>query len=584
MPSIRFGGLPHTVTPDDWRFNSSAPTRIISTNLISEVIPLLQQVEAATDANAFAVLLLSYEASSAFDRVLRTHKSEQFPLAWAAIFETSQRAEATPVEEPYRAGNWQPLVSTTEYAESIAKIRDLIARGYTYQVNYSLPFVCEFSGSAEAWFEDLCNAQKAPYSAYLDLGRYKILSLSPELFFRRQGDSLTTRPMKGTARRGRWLEEDEEVAERLQRSEKDQAENVMIVDLLRNDLGKISQLGTVKVSELFKLERYDTLWQMTSTIGSRLQPNIGLVETLAALFPCGSITGAPKIRTMEIIRDLEPYPRNIFTGTIGLIRPGGDCCFSVAIRTVLLDSESGRATFGVGGGITADSTAIGEYDECLTKAAFLNSSIPDFDLIEKIKLEDGEYFLLERHLARLEKSIKYFGFFHGLHHVSTILQRIREEHSRGSWTVRLLVARDGTAKVEMTASSISAPAIRTVKLASFAVNSNDPFLFHKTTLRKWYDRAGSEREGFDDVILWNENGELTESTIANIVVSIEGRLYTPPRHAGLLAGTFREELLEQGKISERTIRKDELRPGTSFFLVNSVQKWMTAQLDNPADS
>ncbi len=270
---------------------------------------------------------------------------------------------------------------------------------------------------------ELCLAQGARYCAYLDLDRYQVLSLSPELFFERRGDRVITRPMKGTIRRGRWTEEDEELAAQLLNSSKDKAENIMIVDLLRNDLGKVSVPGSVHVSSLFAAERYETVWQMTSTVESTLRPGTSLVELMSALFPCGSITGAPKIRTMQIIRELERFPRGVYTGTIGFLKPGGDCVFNVAIRTVVIDKETGVATCGVGGGVTIDSTAAGEYAECLVKSRFLETRPVEFELFETMLIEDGEIFLRERHLERLRKSAAYFGFENPLFDLKFPLKR-----------------------------------------------------------------------------------------------------------------------------------------------------------------
>jgi para-aminobenzoate synthetase / 4-amino-4-deoxychorismate lyase len=267
---------------------------------------------------------------------------------------------------------WLPKVAKDEYVHSVTRIRDLIAAGDTYQVNYSFPLTSTFNGDSFAWYQQLDRAQRANYSAYLDLGRYKILSLSPELFFERNGDHVRTKPMKGTVRRGRTDDEDEELAHWLQNSIKNRAENVMIVDLLRNDLGKVSVPGGVHVTSLFDLERFETVWQMTSTVEATLEHGTSLLNLIGALFPCGSVTGAPKIRTMQIIRELERFPRGAYTGTIGLLRPGGDCTFNVAIRTVVLDKETNLATCSVGGGITIDSTAEDEYQECLVKSRFLN--------------------------------------------------------------------------------------------------------------------------------------------------------------------------------------------------------------------
>lgn len=585
MANVIFGGVPGYTVVDDWQFSSASPTAIISATAPGEVLPLLKSVEAAVTAGAFAVVMLSYEAAPIFDHALTTQQLEDFPLAWAAIF-SGPETSLTEISDAYDVSLWQPLVTPTQYAASIEQIRNLIARGDTYQVNYTFPLVCEFDGNPLAWYRDLCRAQEAPYSAYLDLGKHKVLCLSPELFFRRQGDRVTTKPMKGTTSRGRWLKEDDERARSLRQSEKDRAENVMIVDLLRNDLGKISIPGSIEVTRLFELERYDTLWQMTSTIEANLKAGLGLVEALGALFPCGSITGAPKIRTMQIIRELEPFPRGAFTGTIGLIRPGGDCCFNVAIRTVVLDSSTGRATFGVGGGITFGSTPKGEYEECLVKAAFLTRKVPEFRLLESMLLEQGEFFLLERHLTRLRESSQYFGFKFDEAQVLALLLRASEANHTGCWKVRLLQNRDAACEIEVTALTpepgstpgVSGLVPRHVKLAPAPVDVNERFLFHKTTYRSPYDEAFKRTPDCDDVIFWNKEGEVTESSIANVVVSLNGQLCTPPVESGLLGGTFRAELLDQGVIEERRILTRELQAAHSFYLINSVRKWMPAEL------
>jgi para-aminobenzoate synthetase/4-amino-4-deoxychorismate lyase len=413
----------------------------------------------------------------------------------------------------------------------------------------------------------LCLAQGAQYSAYIDLGRFKVLCLSPELFFERHGDWVSTRPMKGTIHRGRWLEEDRELAERLKQSVKDRAENVMIVDLLRNDLGKVSVPGSVRVSSLFDIERFETVWQMTSTVEATLKDGVSLVDLMSALFPCGSITGAPKIRTMEIIRELERSPRGAYTGTIGLLEPGGACVFNVAIRTVVVDSESNQATFGVGGGVTIDSTAEREYEECLVKSRFLHTSPVEFQLIESMLLEQGEYFLLERHLERLRESAEYFGFRFPEDEINSELARVT-----GTFKVRLVLWKDG--QIETRISRIeNADSGRDIGLASSSVDSSDRFLYHKTTLRDYAS---------EDVIFWNERGEITESRIANVVVEIDGQLYTPPISSGLLPGTFREQLLEEGKIKERVITIEELLNVKEFFLINSIRKWIRVHLRSSA--
>ena len=536
-----------------------------SASRIEEVISVLEFAQREACSGSHVAVMLSYEAAPAFDQAFVTHQSSDFPLAWAAVLEDQAADENL---ESYSSPEWTPLVNRDEYDRSVLRIKELIAAGDTYQVNYTFPLTSSFnSGDTFAWYRDLCVAQGAQYSAYLDLGRYKVLCLSPELFFRRTGNHVVTKPMKGTVRRGRWSQEDQDLAQWLKHSSKDRAENVMIVDLLRNDLGKVSVPGTVRVSSLFDLERFETVWQMTSTVEATLCDGTSLVDLMRALFPCGSITGAPKIRTMQIIRELERFPRGVYTGAIGLLKPGGDCVFNVAIRTVVIDTESGMATFGVGGGVTIDSTAEREYEECLVKATFLYSQPEEFQLFESILLKDGKYFLLEEHLERLKGSAEYFGF---VTRIDADLDRIAADHQHGSFKVRLTLWKDG--RIETQIMPIKATdEVKRVRLATEPIDSSDRFLFHKTTRR----RSG------DDVIYWNERGEVTESSIANVVVSIEGELFTPPIESGLLAGVFRKQLLAEGKIKERAISVKELQSTRDFFLINSVRKWMRASLQRP---
>jgi len=436
---------------------------------LDDVLPVLEFAEREARSGSHVAVMLSYEAAPAFDSALITHEPTDFPLAWAAIFE--DEPECVQESSVVRSGAWTPRVSRDEYEAAVARIHDHIAAGDTYQVNYSFPLTSSFSGDPYAWYRNLCLAQGAPYSVYLDLGRFKILSLSPELFFERRGNHVVTRPMKGTIARGRWLQEDLAFAKSLQQSTKDRAENVMIVDLLRNDLGKVSVPGSVRVSSLFDVERFETVWQMTSTVESTLRDGTSLVELMTALFPCGSVTGAPKIRTMQIIRELERFPRGAYTGAIGFLRPGGDCIFNVAIRTVVVDTETNVATFGVGGGVVIDSTAEGEYEECLVKSRFLHADPVEFQLFESILLEDGEYFLLARHVQRLRDSAEYFGFSFCETRISAELARISADKPLGSWKVRLMLWKDG--RVETDTSSVQPVGIWRVELATEPVDSSN---------------------------------------------------------------------------------------------------------------
>lgn len=545
-----------------WRLVLDDPLETRTAWRIEEVLPLLAFAEERAGAGAYVAVMISYEAAAAFDSALVTHEAGEFPLAWAGVF-----ADADVREEhasgSFLAGGWKPEIGKTEYDSAVERIRELIAAGDTYQVNYSFPLTTTFSGDAFSWYRELCAAQGAPYSVYLDLDRYKVLCLSPELFFSRSDDHVVTRPMKGTKTRGRWPDEDREHAAWLRESQKDRAENVMIVDLLRNDLGKVSVPGTVKTTSLFDIERFETVWQMTSTVESTLRPGTTLVELMSALFPCGSITGAPKIRTMQIIRELEPLPRGIYTGTIGFLFPGGDCLFNVAIRTVVIDIQTSAATFGVGGGVTIDSTAAGEYDECLVKSRFLQTKPVDFDLFESMLVEDGKIFLLDKHLERLRNSAAYFGFNFKEEALYKSLPHIPVKKAK----LKLTLRKDGNFTTQVSSvSDLSQP--RLITLASTPVDSSDRFLFHKTTNRNYPD----------DVIFFNERNEITESGIANVVVRLGDQLFTPPVRCGLLPGTFRGHLLEQGLISERVITVEEFKTVKEIYLINSVRKWMKAEL------
>ena len=558
MTKVVFG--PGERVPGGWSLALDNPRETRTASRLDEVLPLLAFAEERAQAGAYVAVMIAYEAAAAFDSALTTHQSGEFPLVWAGVFEN---AAEFPAHASFASTGWTPRVDKNEYDSAVTTIRDLIAAGDTYQVNYSFPLTSTFSGDAYAWYRELCLAQGAQYSVYLDLDRYKVLCLSPELFFSRSGDRVVTRPMKGTKTRGRWLDEDREHAEWLRESRKDRAENVMIVDLLRNDLGKVSVPGTVLTTSLFDIERFETVWQMTSTVESTLRPGTSLVELMSALFPCGSITGAPKIRTMQIIRELERFPRGVYTGAIGILRPGGDCIFNVAIRTVVIDTQTNVATFGVGGGVTIDSTAAGEYEECLVKSRFLQSKPVEFELFESMLVEDGKIFLLERHIERLKSSASYFGFNFKEEALFKSLPDIRVQKAK----LKLTLRKDGRVKTEVSPVP-NRNDVQRVSLANTPVNSSDRFLFHKTTNRNYSD----------DVIFWNERNEVTESGIANVVVKLDDQLFTPPVSCGLLPGTFRAELLEHGLIKERVITVEEFKTADEIYLINSVRKWMKTEL------
>ena len=348
----------------------------------------------------------------------------------------------------YELDEWRPSVSREEYEAAIEHIRAYIAAGDTYQVNYTLRLHSRFRGDPLALYRDLGQVQESALCAYFDLGRHVLISASPELFFRLRDGRCTVRPMKGTRPRGRFAAEDQLRADDLQNSAKDRAENLMVTDMLRNDLGRIAQVGSVAVPALWSVERYPTVWQLTSTVESQLKAGVSLPNIFAALFPCGSVTGAPKVRTMEIIAELERAPRGIYTGCMGYVSPGPEACFNVAIRTAHLDRESGQLEFGVGGGIVWESSAAGEYAECLIKAEVLRTRPhPPFELLETMLFEEGGYFLLERHLDRLSQSADYWGFCYADDRVRAQLQDAANA-MQGQCRVRLLLARNGEVRVQ----------------------------------------------------------------------------------------------------------------------------------------
>jgi para-aminobenzoate synthetase/4-amino-4-deoxychorismate lyase len=578
-----------------WNVSFGEPSRQRAAYALEEVLPLLRDAEAAARAGMWVAIALSYEAAPAFDSALQVKPSSEFPLAWMAVFK-EPLANAEPIaNRPFQISAWEPQIGKRDYRQAFDSIKSYIESGDTYQANLTFPLYGNVAGDSFSCFRTIAKSQGAAYSAYLDIGSHRILSFSPELFVECRENKLVTRPMKGTLARGRWQEEDCERAEQLRESPKDRAENVMIVDLLRSDLGKVAEIGSVEVSDLFKVERLRRVLQMTSTIAAVRRPDVSLVDVLQALFPCGSVTGAPKPRTMAIIKELEAHPRGIYTGAIGLLSPNGDAVFNVPIRTLVVDARSGAATINVGGGITWDSTADGEYEESILKAKFLTDPWPDFELLETLELNAGLYTLLERHLSRARSSALYFGFHWDERRVSEALSVANVSHPSGRWRVRLRVDQAGQPSVEVyplderreagSGKRETAGGPLSVKFAACPVDASDPLVFHKTTARSRYDVELERCRPCDDVILWNHRGEVTESTIANVVVFTEGKHWTPPKEAGLLAGTFRDELISRGELFERTITKSELMELGGFALINSVRGWMQAELSNsPADA
>lgn len=562
-----------------------APREIIQAHTLPEILPALERIESfVNQQNGYAAGFISYEAAPAFDAALHTHALPDFPLLWFGLYDAPIAIPSPishlsfPVSNPPSPASaaWTPNVSRETYNSAIACIREHIARGDTYQVNYTMRLRAAFDGDAWDLFLHLVRAQPDSYAAFVDTGRYAICSASPELFLKRDGNQLTMKPMKGTAPRGRFLREDRERANWLHHSEKNRAENVMIVDMARNDLGRVAEPGSVRVARLWETERYPTVWQMTSTV--QAASDASFADILRATFPCASITGAPKTRTMQIISALESAPRGVYTGCIGFLAPNRQAQFNVAIRTAVVDRARQTAEYGVGGGIVWDSEAGDEYAETRHKARVLTEPAQEFSLLESLCwTPDKGYWLLEYHLRRLRDSADYFDFAYDETRVVQSLERQASTLPRAAHKVRLLSARDGALTLSAALLAAQPEPVR-LALATTPVNSSDKFLFHKTTRRAVYDAALAQRGQAEDVLLWNERGEITETCAANIVVQFGDEFFTPPVECGLLGGTFRAALLDQRKIRVRVIPWDELRDARALFRVNSVRGWQKAEL------
>ena len=534
---------------------------------------VVEQPAKAGKNGKYAVGFVCYEASAAFDDSLKVKSSSlaPLPLVWFGIYDAAVKydiANAGNTADRH-ALNLQSDTSTEQYQAAVEKIKGYIETGYTYQVNYTIRLSTKFRYEPLDFFAAIAKNCDAGYCCFIETDDFAICSFSPELFFTLKDGVVTTRPIKGTIARGLGATCDKAAKERLIHSEKDMAENVMIVDMIRNDLGKIALPGTVEVSRLFEIEKYPTLYQISSTVTARVEADAG--EVLKQMFPCASITGAPKCKTMEIIAELERSPRGIYTGSIGYFAPGGNARFNVAIRTAVIDKRTETATYGTGGGIVWDSTAESEYDECITKAGVLTCPTQDFSLLESILWTQAGGFYLERlHLDRLRESADYFDYKFDEGCIRREMDHAVRNCRQGEYKVRLLLAKDGNVTIDIQPILPSNAPLK-VRKAEKNVSSNDVFLYHKTTNRDVYEQAYSKRDGCDEVMLWNEKGEITECTFHNIAFEKDGLLYTPPVECGLLAGTMRQEMLRNGQLREKTIRLDEIENYGGIYLINSVR-------------
>ena len=529
---------------------------------------------------------VSYEASPAFDPafVVRSPAGspvEDLPLAWFGVFDSRIPSEVT-ARKPSSVGRWEPTIDARDHAAGIDRIHSAIVAGDTYQVNHTFRMTSTFAGDPESLYLDLIDGQSCGYGAYIDTGDWIVASASPELFFEWRHGRLTSRPMKGTAPRGLDLADDDAQRSALVRSEKQRAENLMIVDMVRNDMGRIARTGSVKVPELFTTEKYDTVWQMTSTVVCEPRPETDLAAVFGALFPCASITGAPKIATMRLIAELETTPRGVYCGAVGYGGPrpsGPEWAFNVAIRTVTIDRRDGKALYGTGGGVTYDSTAGGEYREALLKTRVLDRRATGFSLLETMHWSpDGGYRNLTAHLQRLTRSAWYFDVPVDPAEVRSSLDNA-VRHESEPLRVRLLVGRSGRIATD-TAAAPRLTARVELAIDDVGIDPRDPMLRHKTTERSLYEAAAARHPDADDVILVTTDGLVADTTIATLCVELDGRWVTPPVDDGALPGVGRQTLLDHGRLEERSIPVEALFRATRIARVNSLRGWEEAVLND----
>ena len=547
---------------------------------IAHVASLLDSAEGHARAGLWTAVVLTYEAGAAFDVAFPWRPlGSGLPLAWMAAFRfREQVAPLTPapssaVADVRRRGG------TDWFTRGVDDCRVLIEQGLTYQINLTDRFDGRLVGTPFELYRSMATAQGGAFNAYIDLGDHVVVSASPELFLRLDGDVVTARPMKGTARRAARADDDGRVRHDLVRSVKDQAENVMIVDLMRNDLSRLAGPGGVSAPVLFAAERFETVWQLTSTVQAEIRSEVSIADVFRATFPCGSVTGAPKVAAMRFIDEIEPWPRGVYCGAIGVIEPTAAsdrrrpaATFSVAIRTAVIDKSSGAVEFGAGGGVTWDSQPDLEDDELESKAVVLTTCRPEFRLLETLCVQDGDARNLGAHIRRLASSADYFGFDCDPDEVRGVCVAAARRTSTGDVRrMRILLSRSGQVGIELDRlDPVSAAPVR-LALAPLSIRSDDVFCCHKTTNRSTYERVAAAYPDADDVLLGNERGEITETCRANLLYRVRARWFTPPLASGGLAGIARQGWIDSGDVSERVLLLDELGGIDEFAVVSSLR-------------
>ena len=543
------------------------PIKELKTRDLDRVEALLREVEAYQEAGFYAVGYVSYEAAPAFEKKLAVHPA---PLMgeYLLYFTIHEEVETLPFPEDYEAvdlpANWKEEVEAPAYQKAIETIHHHIRQGDTYQVNYTVQLSQELKADPLAIYNRLVVEQKAHYNAFIQHDDVAILSISPELFFEQEDRLLTTRPMKGTTRRGLTNQADLKEAAWLEADPKNRAENMMIVDLLRNDMNRISEIGSEQVTRLCQVEQYSTVWQMTSTIESRLRPEVDLVQAFQALFPCGSITGAPKISTMEIIQQTEIAPRGVYCGTIGILLPRGKRIFNVAIRT--LQMQGTKAIYGVGGGITWDSKWEGEYQETKQKSAVLYRQEPRFELLTTGLIHQGELTFLEQHLTRLREASRYFAYpFDEPKLLNDLQEELAHVDPSLDYRCRITLQKNGSFQLTITELTDLPASYLQAQLRKQTAPLDRPFTYFKTSQRDHLIQSDREQ------IYFLEDETLLETTIGNLILEIKGKLYTPPAHLPILDGIYRRHLLENQQIEEKLLTLKDLREADRIYACNALR-------------
>lgn len=521
-------------------------------------------------------IIIPYEFGYEFEKKFDFNNQKEYSKIYLyneiEVFNSNEIEIDSSFNNKYEINNFSLNVEKDRYIESIQKIKNYISEGDTYQVNYTIKGKFNFEGDVVSLFNNLIFNQSASYICLLNLGDTIIISLSPELFFEIEGNNIKSKPMKGTIKRGIFFTEDIKQKNSLALSEKNKAENLMIVDLIRNDLGRISKFGTVNVESLFEIEKYESLYQMTSTVTGELKDNIKLIDVIKNIFPCGSITGAPKLRTMEIIKELEKENRGLYTGSIGLLL-NSKYTFNIPIRTIELKGSEGK--IGLGSGIVWDSIPEKEYEETLLKADFLLKPDNYFDLFETILIENGKPFLLNYHIDRLSSSADYFLFKFNKDDFYELIENIIHNLSYNKkYKLKLMLNKWG--KLNFTTEEIQKDINNViVNLSKVPINSKSRFQFFKTTNRKLYDEQTKQNSvnNIYETIFLNENGFITEGCITNIMILKDNVWFTPPIEEGILPGVYRKHLLiSRNDIKEKHISLNELLEADDIILINSVRK------------